>query len=187
MLPPLLHLLCLLSFVPCPLGVFTLPNSVRNPVRCTAAYPGHKRKPITSWVHVQIWKLYKYIRGLSVLTVYIRCMVYPKHEKWGLCDHAWEYPGSFGYGHSCSYGCLLLCITVYIRLITFSNMFRLVNLRFSRFPNTLFRKGELVAIQDIRKGECIRPPAPPKILRTKEERKEIERLADETYTFATKN
>ena len=69
----------------------------------------------------------------------------------------------------------------------FSNMFRLVNLRFSRLPNTLFRKGDLVAIQDIRKGERIRPPAPEKILRTREEKEEIQRLADETYTFAVKN
>jgi len=66
-------------------------------------------------------------------------------------------------------------------------MFRLVNLRYSHLPNTLFRKGDLVAIQDIRKGECIRLPAPKKILRSEEEKKEIRRLADVTYEFALKN
>ena len=64
-------------------------------------------------------------------------------------------------------------------------MFRLVNLRFSRVPNTLFRKGELVATQVIQKGECIRIPTPKKIHRTKEERKEIDRLADMSYKHAT--
>lgn len=63
-------------------------------------------------------------------------------------------------------------------------MFRLVNLRFSRFPNTLFKKGNLVAIQNIRKGERIRPPAPKKISRTTEEKKEIQRLADMAYKHA---
>ena len=63
-------------------------------------------------------------------------------------------------------------------------MFRLVNLRFSQFPNTLFKKGNLIAIHDIQKGERIRPPAPKKISRTKEERKEIERLAEMSYKHA---
>lgn len=64
-------------------------------------------------------------------------------------------------------------------------MFRLVNLRFSRVPNTLFRKGDLVATKVIQKGECIRIPEPKKIHRTKEERKEIDRLADMSYKHAT--
>ena len=68
--------------------------------------------------------------------------------------------------------------------MVFINMFRLVNLRFSRFPNTLFKKGNLVAIQDIRKGERIRPPAPEKIHRTKDEKEEIRRLADMAYKHA---
>jgi hypothetical protein len=65
-------------------------------------------------------------------------------------------------------------------------MFRLVNLRFSRVPNTLFRKGDLVATQVIQKGECIRTPAPEQIHRTKEERKEIERLAEMAYKHIMK-
>ena len=65
------------------------------------------------------------------------------------------------------------------------NMTRLASLRFSRVPNTLFRKGDLVASQVIQKGECIRIPAPKKIHRTKEEMKEIERLADMSYKHAT--
>ena len=64
------------------------------------------------------------------------------------------------------------------------SMFRLVNLRFSRAPNTLFRRGDLVASQVIQKGECIRIPAPEKIHRTKEERREIDRLADMLYKHA---
>ena len=65
-------------------------------------------------------------------------------------------------------------------------MFRLVNLRFSRASNTMFRKGDLIATQVIHKGECIRIPAPEKIHRTKEERREIDRLADMSYKHATK-
>ena len=64
------------------------------------------------------------------------------------------------------------------------SMFRLVNLRFSRAPNTLFRRGDLVAMQDIKRGECIRIPAPEKTHRTKEERREIDRLADMSYKHA---
>ncbi len=64
------------------------------------------------------------------------------------------------------------------------NMFRFVNLRFSHVPNTLFRKGDLVASQVIQKGERIRPPAPEKIHRTKEEKEEIQRLADMAYKHA---
>ena len=63
-------------------------------------------------------------------------------------------------------------------------MFRLVNLRFSRVPNTLFHRGDLVAKHTIHKGECIRIPAPKRIHRTKEERKEIERLAEMSYKHA---
>jgi len=66
-------------------------------------------------------------------------------------------------------------------------MFRLVNIRFSRFPNTLFREGNLVAIQHIRKGECIRVPTPLKIHRSLNEKKEIDRLADVSYQHAIKN
>jgi len=66
-------------------------------------------------------------------------------------------------------------------------MYRLVNLRFSRFPNTLFHHGDLVAIQNIHKGECIRIPRPEKPLRSKEERKEINRLATMTHRLAIKN
>ena len=65
------------------------------------------------------------------------------------------------------------------------SMFRLVNLRFSRVPNTLFRKGDLVASHVIQKGECIRIPAPKKIYRSKEERREVDRLADVSYEHAT--
>lgn len=64
-------------------------------------------------------------------------------------------------------------------------MFRLVNLRFSRAPNTMFRRGDLVATELIQKGECIRIPAPEKIHRTKEERREVDRLADMSYKHAT--
>lgn len=64
-------------------------------------------------------------------------------------------------------------------------MFRLVNLRLSRASNTMFRKGDLIATQVIQKGECIRIPAPERIHRTKEERKEIDRLADMAYKHAT--
>ena len=46
----------------------------------------------------------------------------------------------------------------------FPNMFRLVNLRLSRVPNTMFRRGDLVATEVIQKGECIRIPAPEKML-----------------------
>lgn len=67
----------------------------------------------------------------------------------------------------------------------FPNMFRLVNLRLSRVPNTMFRRGDLVATEVIQKGECIRIPAPEKIHRTKEERREIDRLADMAYKHAT--
>ena len=63
-------------------------------------------------------------------------------------------------------------------------MFRLVNLRFSRASNTMFRKGDLIATQVIQKGECIRIPAPERIHRSKEERKEIDRLADMAYKHA---
>ena len=63
-------------------------------------------------------------------------------------------------------------------------MFRLVNLRFSHVSNTLFRRGDLVAARVIQKGECIRIPAPEKIHRSKEERKEIDRLADMSYKHA---
>lgn len=66
-------------------------------------------------------------------------------------------------------------------------MFRLVNIRSSRFPNTLIWKGGLIATRDIRRGDRIRVPAPEKILRTREEKEEIRRLAQETYTFAIKN
>ena len=66
-----------------------------------------------------------------------------------------------------------------------SSMYRLVNLQFSRVPNTVFRRGDLVASQVIQKGECIRIPAPEKIERTKEERKEINRLAEMSYKHAT--
>lgn len=66
----------------------------------------------------------------------------------------------------------------------FPNMFRLVNLRLSRASNTMFRKGDLIATQVIQKGECIRIPAPEKIHRTKEERREIDRLADMSYKHA---
>lgn len=66
-------------------------------------------------------------------------------------------------------------------------MFRLINIRFSRIPNTLFNKGQLVAVQDIRRGETIRPPAPEKIIRTKADREELTRLANESYRFAIKN
>lgn len=76
---------------------------------------------------------------------------------------------------------------VYIQENTRTKMFRLINLRFSRIPNTLFKHGDLVAIQDIHKGECIRIPAPTKILRTKEEKKEITRLAEISYNFAIRN
>lgn len=65
-----------------------------------------------------------------------------------------------------------------------SSMFRLVNLRFSRAPNTKFRKGELVATQVIQQGECIWIPAPKRVHRTKEERREIDRLADMSYIHA---
>lgn len=65
------------------------------------------------------------------------------------------------------------------------SMFRLVNLRFSRAPNTMFRRGDLVATELIQKGECIRIPAPEKIHRTKEERREVDRLADMSYKHAT--
>ena len=71
-------------------------------------------------------------------------------------------------------------------MIPVTSMFRLVNLRFSRVPNTLFRKGDLVATQVIQKGECIRIPAPEQIHRTKEERKEIERLAEVAYKHIMK-
>lgn len=64
-------------------------------------------------------------------------------------------------------------------------MFRLVNLRFSRIPNTVFRRGDLVASQVIQKGECIRIPAPKKIHRSKEDRREVDRLADMSYKHAT--
>lgn len=65
------------------------------------------------------------------------------------------------------------------------SMFRLVNLRLSRAPNTMFRRGDLVATEVIQKGECIRIPAPEKIHRTKEERREVDRLADMSYKHAT--
>ena len=71
------------------------------------------------------------------------------------------------------------------KMLPMSSMFRLVNLRFSRAPNTLFRRGDLVAMQDIKQGECIRVPAPKKIHRTKEERREVDRLADMSYKHAT--
>lgn len=63
-------------------------------------------------------------------------------------------------------------------------MFRLFNLRLSQIPNTMFSEGNLIAIHDIRKGHCIRTPAPGKTHRTKEERKEIDRLAEMSYKHA---
>ena len=63
-------------------------------------------------------------------------------------------------------------------------MYRLVNVMVSRFPNVLFRRGDLVAIQDIRKGERIRAPQVKKKHRTKDERDEIDRLADMAYLHA---
>jgi len=71
-------------------------------------------------------------------------------------------------------------------MLPVSNMFRMVNLRFSRAPNTFFHKGDLVAAQKIQKGECIRIPAPEQIHRTKEEQKEIDRLADMSYKHIMK-
>ena len=66
-------------------------------------------------------------------------------------------------------------------------MYRLVNLRFSRIPNTMFRRGDLVAIQDIRRGECIRVPRPKRVYRSAKDRKEIDRLGDVSYWHAIKN
>lgn len=66
-------------------------------------------------------------------------------------------------------------------------MYRLLNVNCSRLPNTIFRKGDLVAMQDIRRGDCIRVPMPKNIPRAKEDRKEINRLARESYKFAVKN
>ena len=65
------------------------------------------------------------------------------------------------------------------------SMFRLVNLRLSRAPNTMFRRVDLVATEVIQQGECIRIPAPEKIHRTKEERREVDRLAEISYKHAT--
>lgn len=71
-------------------------------------------------------------------------------------------------------------------MIPVTSMFRLVNLRFSCVPNTFFHKGDLVAAQNIQKGECIRTPAPEQIHRTKEEQKEIDRLVDMVYRHIMK-
>ena len=66
-------------------------------------------------------------------------------------------------------------------------MYRRLNIRCSRIPNTLFRKGNLVAVQDIRRGECIRIPMPRKIKRTQKEKKELGRLANVSYSHAINN
>ena len=66
-------------------------------------------------------------------------------------------------------------------------MFRLVNLRFTRFPNTVFDRGELVACRNISKGQRIRIPVPDKKLRTCAEMSEIRRLAEESYKHAIRN
>lgn len=66
-------------------------------------------------------------------------------------------------------------------------MYRLLNVHCSRIPNALFKKGNLVAIQDIRRGELIRVPMSRKIKRTKKERKELDRLAGVSYSHAINN
>ena len=66
-------------------------------------------------------------------------------------------------------------------------MYRILNVRCSRIPNALFKKGNLVAIQDIRRGELIRVPMPRKIKCTPKERKELDRLAGVSYSHAINN
>ena len=62
-----------------------------------------------------------------------------------------------------------------------------LKLRFSRMPNCIIRSGNLIATQNIRRGERIRIPAPRVIHRTIKERKEIDRLADISYSHAINN
>lgn len=66
-------------------------------------------------------------------------------------------------------------------------MFRSLHLRFSRIPNCIIRSGNLIATQDIRRGERIRIPAPKVIHRTKKDREEVERLAVVSYSHAINN
>jgi hypothetical protein len=66
-------------------------------------------------------------------------------------------------------------------------MFRSLHLRFSRNPNCTVRSGYLIASQDIRRGDRIRIPAPKLIYRTKKERREVDRLADVSYSHAINN
>lgn len=66
-------------------------------------------------------------------------------------------------------------------------MYRILNVHCSRIPNVLFKKGNLVAANDIRKGELIRVPMPRKIKRKPKERKELNRLARVSYQHAINN
>lgn len=80
-----------------------------------------------------------------------------------------------------------MIITVYYKHYFFLKMYRLLNIQCSRIPNALFKKGNLVAVQDIRRGDCIRVPMPRKIKRTRKERKELDRLAGVSYSHAINN
>ena len=67
------------------------------------------------------------------------------------------------------------------------NMFRQIPLRFSLMPNCRLRAGNIIATQNIRRGERIRIPPPKVIYRNQEDKNEINRLADVSYRHAINN
>lgn len=66
-------------------------------------------------------------------------------------------------------------------------MFRYVKLTMSHNPNALFKKGTLVAVQDIHRGERIRIPYHKLGVRKIEEREELKRLSEVSKQHARRN